>query len=109
MQTPPTPKSPSESQAPEDIKVKHCSLKRTMSVVFDDPPEQMSDPVEHLTSDLAFNFVQRIMSVLRSKRICPDVNIAVVRENRTRKTFGKGISNHKMCVKRYELHDASSI
>jgi hypothetical protein len=49
------------------------------------------------------------MKEASKKRHMSHHNIAVLRENRTRKAFGKGISNHKMCAKRCELHDASSI
>ena len=34
-------------------------------------------------------------------------NVAVLQKSRARKAFGKGISNHKMRAKRYELHDSS--
>ncbi len=34
-------------------------------------------------------------------------NISVLRKGRDRKAFSKGISNHEMCMKRYELHDSS--
>jgi hypothetical protein len=93
MQTPPTPKSPAEVQPPEDIKAKHRSLKRSLSMAFSNPPErpehpehpeQASDPVDQiastvdqLASDLAFHFVQRIMSVLKSKRMSPAALIAL--------------------------------
>jgi hypothetical protein len=49
------------------------------------------------------------MKEASKKRHMAHHNIAVLRESRTRKAFGKGISNHKMRAKRYELHDASSI
>jgi hypothetical protein len=56
--------------------------------------------------------IERLRSSMKEaskKRHMSHHNIVVVRENRTRKAFGKGMTNHKMCVKRYELHDAISI
>ena len=56
--------------------------------------------------------VERLRAAMKEaskKRHMSHHNIAVLRESRTRKAFGKGISDHKMCAKRYKLHDASSI
>ena len=56
--------------------------------------------------------VERLRATMKEaskKRHMSHHNIAVLRESRTRKAFGKGISDHKMRAKRYKLHDASSI
>ncbi len=56
--------------------------------------------------------VKRLRSAMKEaskKRHMSHHNIAVLRESRTRKAFGKGISNHEMRAKRYKLHDAAKI
>ena len=56
--------------------------------------------------------VERLRATMKEpskKRHMTHHNVAVLRKSRTRKAFGKGISDHKMRAKRYKLHDASSI
>ena len=56
--------------------------------------------------------VERLRAAMKEaskKRHMSHHNIAMLRESRTRKAFGKGISDHKMRAKRYKLHDAGSI
>ena len=56
--------------------------------------------------------VERLRAAMKEaskKRHMSHHNIVVLGKCRSRKAFGKGISDHKMCAKRYKLHDASSI
>ena len=56
--------------------------------------------------------VERLRAAMKQaskKRHMTHHNVAVLRKSRTRKAFGKGISNHEMRAKRYEFHDSSSI
>jgi hypothetical protein len=56
--------------------------------------------------------VKRLRTTMKEaskKRHMSHHNIAVLRKSRSRKAFGKGISNHEIRAKRYELHDSSSI
>ena len=93
MQTP--PKSTSEPQPVECPKLERPSLKRSRSLVFPEAPEQTSEStpseavpssieaivdevVDAVASEMAHNFMERIVSALTTKRTSPPALLAII-------------------------------